>query len=69
MQVCKTVMLIFAFILTSLLSRLLDQAASGSTQGQEEEKSHRFLVQIKTITDDEFSEIKAMSASQKMDEV
>jgi vesicle-associated membrane protein-associated protein A len=50
-------------------NRLLDQAASGSTQGQEEEKSHRFLVQIKTITDEEFIEIKVMSPSQKMDEI
>lgn len=48
--------------------RLLDLAASGEPKS-DEDKSHRFLVQSKVISDAEFQRIKNTNSSQKIDEL
>jgi hypothetical protein len=49
-------------------NQLLDLAASGAPKS-DEDKSHRFLVQSKVISEAEFSRIKSTNPSQKIDEL
>lgn len=49
-------------------TRLLDMASNGEPKS-DEDKSHRFLVQSKIISDAEFQRIKSTNPSQKIDEL